>query len=186
MENSSLGAKLAKFDRQLNPNLAHLGATWAILAPTWLQEASKWSSTGGLDRICGHLGAKKAPRAQPPKNGDHFPANLSKNIIFHSNYEPHGILHRIFRIFSDPAETEHPVQNRPWVPHAGGQDDGSLHKLPQINLLNKLRQQQNRWEYQSMVQHAMNLILASIHIIVFEPISQVSTITYCISWHIRL
>ena len=34
IENSSLGAKLAKFDRQLHPNLAHLGATWAILAPT--------------------------------------------------------------------------------------------------------------------------------------------------------
>ena len=34
IENSSLGAKLAKFDRQLSPNLAHLGATWAILAPT--------------------------------------------------------------------------------------------------------------------------------------------------------
>ena len=34
IENSSLGAKLAKFDRQLNLNLAHLGATWAILAPT--------------------------------------------------------------------------------------------------------------------------------------------------------
>ena len=28
---------------------------------------------------------------------------------------------------------EHPVRNQPWVPHAGGQDDGSLHKLPQIN-----------------------------------------------------
>ena len=26
----------------------------------------------------------------------------------------------------DPAETQHPVQNRPWVPHAGGQDDGSF------------------------------------------------------------
>ena len=34
IENSSLGAKLAKFYRQLSPNLAHLGATWAILAPT--------------------------------------------------------------------------------------------------------------------------------------------------------
>ena len=88
------------------PNLtASLVPTWPILAPlgpSWrqrrLQEASKWSSTGGLDRICGHLGAKKAPRAQPPKNGDHFPANLSKNLIFHSNYEPHGILQRICRI----------------------------------------------------------------------------------------
>ena len=33
-----------------------------------------------------------------------------------------------------PAETQHPVRNRPWVPHAGGQDDGSLHKLPQMKL----------------------------------------------------
>ena len=32
----------------------------------------------------------------------------------------------------DPPKTQHPVQNRPWVPHAGGQDYGSLHKLPQI------------------------------------------------------
>ena len=36
----------------------------------------------------------------------------------------------------DPAETQHPVRNRPWVPHAGGQDYGSLHKLPQITLCN--------------------------------------------------
>ena len=33
----------------------------------------------------------------------------------------------------DPAETQHPVQNPPWVPHAGGQDDGSLHKLKLSN-----------------------------------------------------
>ena len=33
---------------------------------------------------------------------------------------------------ADPPETQHPVQNRPWVPHAGGQDYGSLRKLPQI------------------------------------------------------
>ena len=25
----------------------------------------------------------------------------------------------------DPPETQHGQQNRPWVPHAGGQDDGS-------------------------------------------------------------
>ena len=29
------------------------------------------------------------------ENGDHFPANLWKTNIFHSNYEPHGNLHRI-------------------------------------------------------------------------------------------
>ena len=33
----------------------------------------------------------------------------------------------------DPPEVSHSRQNRPWVPHAGGQDDGSLHKLPQTN-----------------------------------------------------
>ena len=32
----------------------------------------------------------------------------------------------------DPPEMGTTVQNRPWVPHAGGQDDGSLNKLPQI------------------------------------------------------
>ena len=87
------------------PNLtASFVPTWPILAPlgpSWrqhkLQEASKWSSTGGLDRICGHLGAKRAPRAQPPKNGEHFPANLFKNLIFHSKNKPHGILQRICR-----------------------------------------------------------------------------------------
>ena len=33
---------------------------------------------------------------------------------------------------ADPAETGPAEQNRPYVPRAGGQDDGSLHKLPQI------------------------------------------------------
>ena len=45
------------------------------------------------------------------------------------------MLNRIYQTLPDlpdPPETQHPVQNRPWVPHAGSQDDGSLHKLPQI------------------------------------------------------
>ena len=33
---------------------------------------------------------------------------------------------------SHPAEVSHRRQNRPRVLHAGGQEDGSLHKLPQI------------------------------------------------------
>ena len=37
---------------------------------------------------------------------------------------------------ADPAETQDGMQNRPWVSHAGGQDDGSLHKLPQIIIPN--------------------------------------------------
>ena len=36
---------------------------------------------------------------------------------------------------ADPAEMGTAAQNRPWVPHAGGQDDGSLNKLPQTIFL---------------------------------------------------
>ena len=39
---------------------------------------------------------------------------------------PPGILNRIYPKWTQAR------QNRPWVPHAGEQDDGSLHKLPQI------------------------------------------------------
>ena len=34
----------------------------------------------------------------------------------------------------DLPETGPAEQNRPYVPRAGGQDDGSLPKLPQINI----------------------------------------------------
>ena len=51
-------------------------------------------------------------------------------------FRPKGVislLHGILRNSEPfPPETQHLVRNRPWVPHAGGQDDGSLHKLPQI------------------------------------------------------
>ena len=88
------------------PNLtANLIPTWLILAPlgpSWrqlrLQEASKWSSTGGPDRIWGHLGAKRAPKSSTPKNGDHFPAKFAKNLIFNSKNEPLGTLKRLKRL----------------------------------------------------------------------------------------
>ena len=73
--------------------------------------------------------------AQRPKTliflqfNSHFPAKSAKIIVLSSIFGPHGTLNRIF---SNPAETQHFRQNRPWVPHAGGQDDGSLHKLPQM------------------------------------------------------
>ena len=38
----------------------------------------------------------------------------------------------------DPPETQHAGQNRPWGSHAGGQDDGSLHKLLQIIHISKI------------------------------------------------
>ena len=66
------------------------------------------------------------------KLGAQFPKKCQKTLFFHSKSEPHGTLHRIQRIHYFPAETQHPLQNRPWVPRAGGQDYGSLHKLPQI------------------------------------------------------
>ena len=77
IENSSLGAKLAKFDRQLSPNLVHLGATWAILAPTW---ASKWTPRGGPDRMWGHLNGKRAAKRQPPKKVIIFRQNVQKSL----------------------------------------------------------------------------------------------------------
>ena len=63
----------------------------------------------------------------------HFPGKSAEIVILSSILWPHGILKRIPRFPVFPAETQHAVRNRPWVPHAGGQDDGSLHKLPQIN-----------------------------------------------------
>ena len=74
------------------------------------------------------LSAQLTSSLSTPKLVSHFPAKCVKIIELSSILWPHGILNRIF---SDPPETQHFGQNRPWVPHAGGQDDGSLHKLPQ-------------------------------------------------------
>ena len=61
--------------------------------------------------------------------GTHFPAKCAKTARGVFRNERLGTLNRLnyFEAETHPAE-----QNRPWVPHAGGQDDGSLHKLPQI------------------------------------------------------
>ena len=84
--------------------------------------------------IWGRLGFR--PRLAHPelKMGPHFPAKSAEIIVLYSIFGPPGILHRIHRIHyfpPDPAETGHSQQNGPWVPHAGEQDDGSLHKLLQ-------------------------------------------------------
>ena len=62
--------------------------------------------------------------------GTHFPAKCAKTARGVFRNERLGTLNRLnyFEAETHPAE-----QNRPWVPHAGGQDDGSLHKLPQIS-----------------------------------------------------
>ena len=88
------------------PNLtANLIPSWPILVPlgpSWrqhrLQESSQWSSTGGLDRICGHLGAKRAPKSSTPPKWRSFSHKITTTCCFHSKNEPHGILKRIYRL----------------------------------------------------------------------------------------
>ena len=60
--------------------------------------------------------------------GPHFPAKSAKIIVLYSLFGPPGILKRIQlirRIQLIQLKRSQAVQNRPWVPHAGGQDDGS-------------------------------------------------------------
>ena len=70
--------------------------------------------------------------------GPHFPGKSAEILVLSSIFGPPGTLQRIHYFPADPPdppETGHSQQNRPWVPHAGEQDDGSLHKLLQIYLL---------------------------------------------------
>ena len=88
------------------PNLtANLVPTWPILAPlgpSWrqhrLQEASKWSSTGGPDRIWGHLGAKRAPKSSTPQKWRSFSGKIVKQFYLSLQNEPHGILKPLKRL----------------------------------------------------------------------------------------
>ena len=65
------------------------------------------------------------------KTGSQFPAKNAKIVILSFIFGPPGVLHRIYRIFRKWSQA---WQNRPWVPRAWEQDDGSLHKLPQIKM----------------------------------------------------
>ena len=58
-----------------------------------------------------------------------FPSKVAQIIgVLLQNKLP-GILHRIQRKWSQAG------QNRPWVSHARGQDDGSLHNPPQMIII---------------------------------------------------
>ena len=62
------------------------------------------------------------------------PLKMDFDMVFIDPNGSPGILKRIWNLVRNlPAETQPAEKNRPWVPHAGGQDDGSLHKLPQMN-----------------------------------------------------
>ena len=54
------------------------------------------------------------------------------------NSEPDPFLSTGSRATSQRRKRSQAGQNRPWVSHAGGQDEGSLHKLPQIIYQNKV------------------------------------------------
>ena len=59
------------------------------------------------------------------KLGPHFPAKCAKTVGLLLFFKPPGILQRIQLIQLIKRKRSQAVQNRPWVPHAGGQDDGS-------------------------------------------------------------
>ena len=70
----------------------------------------------------------------PEEMKHHFPRKCAKiTVVLFKNKAP-GTLQRIYYFPADLPEMGTAAQNRPWVPHAGGQDDGSLNKLPQINI----------------------------------------------------
>ena len=57
--------------------------------------------------------------------GLHFPTKSANIIVLSSIFELPGILKRIHYYESDIPETGPAEQNRPYLPRAGGQDDGS-------------------------------------------------------------
>ena len=78
IENSSLGAMLAKFDCQLGSSWRHLGHLGANIGskrpPNGVPQAVQIAS-GDI------LAPRERLRAQPPKNGNHFPAKCAKIIV---------------------------------------------------------------------------------------------------------
>ena len=65
------------------------------------------------------------------KRGTYFPAEgakIARGVLQH--WFP-GTLQRIQHLSYFQPETHPAGQNRPWISHAGGQDDGSSQKLPQ-------------------------------------------------------
>ena len=66
------------------------------------------------------------------KMGPYVPAQCAKTARGMLQIERLRILHRIYYFEPEEAETNPSDSNRSCVPHAGGQDDGSLHKLAQI------------------------------------------------------
>ena len=76
-----LGATLGYLGANMGskrPSLVPLGPSWRQHE---FQKASKWSLTGGPDRMWGHLSAKRAPKGPTPQKGDHFPAKCAKIIV---------------------------------------------------------------------------------------------------------
>ena len=118
-----------------------LWLSWGVLEPScgvleqsWSRLGASWGGHGVVvGRSWGHLGGSWGVLGQlvlSVQCGLHFSGKKSRCIVFlqssapGGNSEPDPLLsttfHRIHR------KRNQPVQNRPWVPRAGGQDYGSL------------------------------------------------------------
>ena len=81
---------------------SQLGRSWRHVGHLGANIGSKRPPHGAPQAVQIASGAILAPRgrlkAQPPKMAIIFPQNCKKHIVFHNKNEPHGILHRIYRI----------------------------------------------------------------------------------------
>ena len=100
--------------------LAILGLIWPILAPWYAPRSLHLELQGRSELHLGPSWRQEGADELSPKNGDHFPRKLWKNIIFHSSYEPPVILQRIHRIQRIQRKWGVGLQVRTSLPHAPG------------------------------------------------------------------
>ena len=107
-------------DGHLGSTWANLGPTWANLDPTWANLDPAWANLRFSLSFIDFVG---------------FQGVLSEQMCLKYRACAENLATRNSPADqSFPAETGLAEQNRPYVPRAGGQDDGSLPKLPQINI----------------------------------------------------
>ena len=114
---------------------AAFGPPWGALGRPWALFGALWAASGSL----------VAPFWKSLKIGRHFPSKSGSSTMPAHNFGSRnsapdpvapakvpGILRRIPTI---PRKWSRPGRSGPGFTRAGGQDDGSLHKLPQINIV---------------------------------------------------
>ena len=125
-----LGVVLGRLEAVLKPSWGRLGASWGGLGGVLEQSWDRLgASGGGLGAILGCLGASWGILERSwggwsfhYKLGVHFPGKMARCIVFPQSSAPGG---NSAAFPADPPFPQPAVQNRPWFPRAGGQDDGS-------------------------------------------------------------